>query len=105
MSMQQQPQRKTVQELLDTWKLNGDFIPLELMPPWNDICSKLTGLRYSAGGYTFRTRKFGFPGIYRLIGVSSNGKPAVISRAGGEDTTGTLYIGCARRLSDRLNAL
>jgi hypothetical protein len=60
----------------------------------------------------FRKKNFGYSGVYRLYGVASEdgpgfkkGWPGVINRACGTDMTGTLYIGRARRLSDRLNGL
>jgi hypothetical protein len=33
------------------------------------------------------------PGVYRLIGLDDNGRPAVLDRMCGLDETGTLYIG------------
>jgi hypothetical protein len=118
MSMQQQPHCLTVGELIEKWRLVGEAaeeVPLELMPPWADICFG-SPLRWKrAGGLIdrpFRRKNFGYSGVYRLYGVASEdgpgfkkGWPGVINRACGTDVTGTLYIGRARRLSDRLNAM
>jgi hypothetical protein len=49
-----------------------------------------------------------FAGVYRLIALASKGdlsKPAILNRACGQDTSGTLYIGEASNLSRRLNQL
>jgi hypothetical protein len=107
-------QRATVHELKEHWekpidtRKEGDFISLSRMPPWNDICSELDWGLYLVDGGRFSRKQHGYCGVYRLIALASEGdatKPAVLNRLCGQDTTGTLYIGCARRLSDRLNQL
>jgi hypothetical protein len=120
MSIQEQPPSLTVYQLVEKWKLAGDAaeeVPLELMPPWADICSRLP-LRWrgavSLVGRPFRRRDFGYPGVYRLYGLASRngpgpdvvrGAPNPVNRICGIDYTATLYIGRGRRLSVRLNAL
>ena len=50
-----------------------DAIPLWHMPPWNDLCSELDWkLHLVEGGY-FRRKHHGFCGVYRLIGLASEG--------------------------------
>lgn len=45
------------------------------------------------------------PGVYRIIVLSKNGKPKPVSRAGGRDQDGVLYIGRSLYLRRRLNTL
>lgn len=47
------------------------------------------------------------PGVYRLIGLRSDGDltPAKIARVCGEDETGTIYIGAAKSLIGRIGRL
>jgi hypothetical protein len=42
-----------------------------------------------------------YAGVYRLIGLDEDGKPAVLDRICGRDRTGTLYIGCDQNLGVR----
>jgi hypothetical protein len=83
-------------------------IPICQMPPWNNLCSELPWEIYSIEGGSFSAKDHGFWGVYRLIALESEGDltmPAVLNRICGQDTTGTLYIGEAKNLSNRLNQL
>jgi hypothetical protein len=78
------------------------------MPRWQDICAQLNW-QYSTieGGY-FGKKEYGFYGVYRLFAVMNEGgfsNPVTFNRVCGQDDTGTLYIGKAGSLSDRLNQL
>jgi hypothetical protein len=42
------------------------------------------------------------PGVYRLIALNTRGKPKPLSRVGGLDRSGVLYIGRSRKLRSRL---
>jgi hypothetical protein len=44
-------------------------------------------------------------GVYRLVALSKNGRPAPIRRACGVDMTGTLQIGASSNLESRLGSL
>ena len=58
-------------------------------------------------GY-FSRKHHGYCGVYRLIGLTCEGDlatPATLNRICAQDTTGTLYIGQAGSLSDRLNQM
>lgn len=111
-------QQVSVQELEKYWQrietLNkiGDRIddPITLcrMPPWNNICFELNWKTRLLEDGCFSKKHHGYCGVYRLIGLASEGdltKPATLNRVCGQDTTGTLYIGEAGFLSDRLNQL
>jgi hypothetical protein len=78
------------------------------MPPWNNLCSELSWEFHKIDSGYFSAKNHGFCGVYRLIALASEGdttKPAVLNRVCGQDTTGTLYIGEAKSLSNRLNQL
>jgi hypothetical protein len=78
------------------------------MPPWNDICIELSWRWYGVNDGFFRRKHHGYCGVYRLVGLEADGafsKPAAISRLGGQDRSGTLYIGESGMLNERLNQL
>lgn len=85
------------------------MISISQMPPWNDLCSELSWETHAIDDDShFSAKNHGFWGVYRLIALASEGdltKPAVLNRVCGQDTTGTLYIGEATSLSNRLNQL
>ena len=84
------------------------MISISQMPPWDNLCSELPWQIYSIEGGSFSAKDHGFCGVYRLIALASEGdlkKPAVLNRICGRDMTGTLYIGEAKSLSNRLNQL
>jgi hypothetical protein len=83
-------------------------LSIRQMPPWNDLCSELSWEFHTIGDGYFSAKNHGFCGVYRLIALASEGdvtKPAALNRVCGQDITGTLYIGEAGSLSDRLNQL
>jgi hypothetical protein len=85
-----------------------ETLPLWLLPPWDDICRKLGWHSYRVKGGYFPKKKHAYCGVYRLIGLAADDdvtKPATLNRVCGQDTTGTLYIGHAGRLNERLNQL
>jgi hypothetical protein len=85
-----------------------DDIALSQMPPWSDICSELIWKFHRTDGGYFANKNHGRSGVYRIVALGSDGdltKPVTFNRACGHDTTGTLYIGCAKNLSHRLNQL
>lgn len=45
------------------------------------------------------------PGVYEIVVLDGNGYPKPLSRVGGVDGRGVLYIGGSRRLRGRLNTL
>jgi hypothetical protein len=45
------------------------------------------------------------PGIYKIVSLNENRLPTPISRLGGVDNDGTLYIGQSQNLKDRLRML
>jgi hypothetical protein len=98
-------------EALDALSEGGgsvEIIPLSCMPPWNDLCSELNWETHLVDDRFFGKKHHGYCGVYRLIGLASEGdltKPAVFGRLCGQDTTGTLYIGKADSLNNRLNQL
>ena len=106
-------QQASVQELQEYWKyveslktgdILEDYIALVHMPPWDEICSYMDWRHYAADAGYFSNRRHGFCGVYRIVGlISKGGNPATINRVGGEDRSGTLYIGEASNLSRRLN--
>lgn len=78
------------------------------MPPWVDICSKLNWEIHRLDDGYFSYKNYGRSGVYRLIGLVSadeTKKPVTFNRLCGQDTTGTLYIGRAGRLHERLNQM
>jgi hypothetical protein len=110
------PQHLSVSSLQEYWERvnalgEGERIlslSLYEMPPWNELCSELSWETHSIEDGYFSSRNHGFCGVYRLIALASEGsidKPAALNRVGGQDTTGTLYIGEAASLSNRLNQL
>src|SRR5258707_11675085 len=83
-------------------------IRLSYMPPWIDICSELSWQFHRIDDGYFSAKSHGFYGVYRLIALEAEGdltKPVALNRVGGRDTSGTLYIGEAKSLSNRLNQL
>lgn len=79
-------------------------ISLSEMPPWSEICSGLPWRSRRAEAGFLTDKKHGFRGVYRLFAFSSDiTRPAVFNRLCGQDATGTLYIGKANSLSNRLN--
>jgi hypothetical protein len=107
-------QQVSVQELKRYWNIvaTGDgieVIPIRYMPPWNDICSELDWeLHLLEEGSYFVKKSHGYCGVCRLIGLASAGDlttPAVLNRACGQDTSGTLYIGKADELHARANQI
>ena len=118
MSIQQQ--QITVDDLRRKWEADVTIenIPTQRMPPWDAVCFDLSWKPDCCPilGSRFKKLRFDYPGVYRLIGCASRETikrnqrfrvvfPTVINRACGQDTNGTLYIGCGRPLSSRLNAL
>jgi hypothetical protein len=85
---------------------NTNVIPWFRLPSWNEICSEMSWHRHSLNGGYFSKKHHGRCGVYRLIGLATEGNirvEATLDRVCGKDTTGTLYIGEAGRLNDRLN--
>ncbi|WP_156527877.1 hypothetical protein [Bradyrhizobium stylosanthis] len=83
-------------------------IDLTQMPPWKVICGQLHWQTYELGGGYFSAKHHGFCGVYRLIALETPhdlSKPAKLARVGGEDDSGTLYLGEASDLSLRLNQM
>jgi hypothetical protein len=104
--------RVNVRQLRECWEAlekgqSRAAIPLFCMPPWYDVCSDLDWEMHLdlLDGSSFGNTHHGYCGVYRLIGLQSSVQPATISRACGQDRTGTLYIGQAGDLSMRLNQL
>ena len=95
-----------IEGLKDSVVIEG-YIPTSKMPPWDEICSELPWQTYCIDGGPFRNKHHGYCGVYRLIGLVTDRplKPATISRTCTDDATGTLYIGEAGWLNDRLNQL
>jgi hypothetical protein len=116
MANEPRSQQLSVSELQAYWKqvdtlTEGEWIgviSIYQMPPWTDICQELNWHFHQVDGGYFSAKNHGFCGVYRLIALASEGdltKPAPLNRVCGQDTTGTLYIGEARDLSQRLNQL
>jgi hypothetical protein len=83
-----------------------DIIEASRIPPWEDICAELHWERYTVGGAPFTERHHGYRGVYRIFGLTTENDPrtpAVINRAFGSDSNGTLYIGKAKFFDLRLN--
>ena len=83
-------------------------IPIERMPPWDDLCSLLPWELRLIEDVSFGRKRYGYCGVYRLFGLTSEGDinaPAILNRVCGQDTTGTLNIGHAGNLNNRLNQL
>jgi hypothetical protein len=104
----------SVGELQDYWNYvdelkSGDIIERHVwtreMPAWAEICDILPWGSYRLGRFT--EKDHGYCGVYRLVALAHEKVwlPARIQRLGGEDNTGTLYIGEAEWLSRRLNQL
>ena len=110
-------QQISVSELKEYWRQienveNGSTIGRRCittieMPPWDKLCSELGWQLYRADAGHFGKKHHGYSGVYRLIGLETDKpfKPATISRTCGEDVSGTLYIGEAGWLNERLNQL
>jgi hypothetical protein len=97
-------------EEIDAAEPGSVFVGLTIreMPPWDEICSKLTWELHLLDDGSFSSKHHGFCGVYRLIALEREGdltKPAALHRVCGQDTSGTLYIGKANDLSRRLNKL
>jgi hypothetical protein len=78
------------------------------LPSWNEICSELTWHKYLLDGGNFSKKRHGYCGVYRLIGLATDGEieaTAALDRVCGKDTTGTLYIGQTGWLNERLNKM
>jgi hypothetical protein len=106
MSIQQQ--QITVDDLKSNWESDAAIdYPLERMPPWDAVCYDLNWRPFDCRilGPRFKKLSVGYPGVYRLIGLASEGGFATINRACGQDATGTLYIGQANPLSRRFTDL
>jgi hypothetical protein len=110
------PLQLSVSMLKDYWKRadalavgeSMGVISISQMPPWNDLCSELAWEIYSIEGGSFSAKHHGYCGVYRLIALASEGDPknfVTLNRVCGQDSTGTLYIGEAGNLSNRLNQL
>ena len=107
--------RVSVEELGEHWAdvdalAEGEWIESILsLPTWNDICEELDWRTHLLQRQRyFSSRHHGRPGVYRLIGLEVEGdltRPATLNRVCGRDPTGTLYIGKAGRLHQRLNQL
>jgi hypothetical protein len=50
----------------------GRYVATSELPPWEEICSELKWRHHGIG--RFSRSHFGFPGIYRLVGLSSDGR-------------------------------
>lgn len=104
---------------IDVWDLKRHWqaiadgqMPLQIaircLPPWEDICEYLGWRRFAVTGGHLSEKEHGYCGVYRLIVLDAPGadaKPRSISRARGQDGSGTLYIGCASALHVRVNQL
>jgi hypothetical protein len=110
------PDRVTAHELEEYWKYienltDNDvidrYVETSQMPPWDEICSELNWRTYTVDDGYFSKRHHGYCGVYRLIGLTTERplKSGSIRRACGEDGTGTLYVGEAGWLNERLNQL
>jgi len=77
------------------------------MPLWDKICSELGWRVHKLDDGYFDRKRFGYCGVYRLIGLATNEavSPATISRSCGEDSTGTLYVGESGWLNERVNQM
>lgn len=77
------------------------------MPLWDEICYGLGWRVYKLDDGYFDRKRFGYCGVYRLIGLAINEavSPATIGRACGDDSTGTLYLGESGWLNERLNQM
>jgi hypothetical protein len=109
-------QQISVQDLQEYWYYygnlkEGDIIERHVgtseMPAWHRICYDLNWRLFKADSGYFGKKHHGFCGVYRLIGLDSDDvrDTATIDRLGDKDTTGTLYIGEAGWLNERLNQL
>jgi hypothetical protein len=106
----------TTLELLHHWESLSNLsagqiisrIPLYRLPSWADICSRLDWRTYRLDDGFFQKKHHGFYGVYRLIGLMTDGdlnSAATFNRICGADSTGTLYIGEGGIVHERLNAL
>jgi len=106
----------SVHQLEELWKEHDAAAPgtvfydvpsIRQMPPWDQICFMLNWEFHLPDGDYFSAKHHGFCGVYRLIALASEGdaKPATLNRVGGQDASGTLYIGESSNLSQRLNRL
>jgi hypothetical protein len=108
--------QKSAWDLLELWESNdkasvGEVLSLFQiyeMPPWGQICRVMSWQFYPVEGGHFGKKDFGYPGVYRLIALETEGdisKPATLNRVCGQDDSGTLYIGESMDLGRRLNQL
>jgi len=108
------PERISAAQLQDYWEYYENlkdsdvverFVSSPMMPSWSDICYGLRWRLYRLG--RFREKSHGFCGVYRLVALAHerSWEPAHIPRLGGEDGSGTLYVGEAGWLHERLNQL
>jgi hypothetical protein len=109
-------QQISVGELKEYWKYienlkDGDVIERYVatyeMPAWNEICYGLDWRLHRADAGYFGRKEHGYCGVYRVIGLVTDNaiRPATISRACGDDESGTLYLGETGWLNQRLNQL
>jgi hypothetical protein len=106
----------SVHELKQYWEYIGNLKSGQLiehhvgtseMPPWDEICYELDWRVLKADDGYFDKKRFGYCGVYRLIGLATENalRIATIERTCGADVTGTLYLGEAGWLNERLNQL
>lgn len=104
----------SVRELRAYWEkvhnlADGERIgvyPRECMPSWMALCDELPWETYTLDGGYFSAKHHGFQGVYRLFALENAGdlkSAPTFRRLGGDDPTGTLYIGEAGDLAKRLN--
>jgi hypothetical protein len=116
MAEEGRPNQLSVNDLKAYWNqvdalTEGELIgviSIREMPPWEEICQELSWHFHRVDGGYFSAKRHGFCGVYRLIALASEGdltRPAILSRVCGQDKSGTLYIGEAGNLSQRLNQL
>jgi hypothetical protein len=106
----------TVQELRDYWTYIDElkpgqaierYIETSAMPSWDQICQQLDWDHYKLNDGYFSRKDHGFCGVYILFGLETEKRlaPATINRNCGQDQNGTLYIGEAGWLNQRLNQM
>jgi hypothetical protein len=107
----------SVKELKDYWAAVENLKPGERldkyygtreMPSWQELCLELDWHLYAVTGGYFARKHTGYCGVYRLIALSSDEDVldvAFLDRACGHDLSGTLYIGEAKWLNERLNQM
>lgn len=95
----------TVSQLVEYWQYTGqkEVLMARQMPSWYSICDELYWEEWNVNSYEIKY--VSGKGIYRLVGIESDPTLATITRLGGEDRTGTLYLGKSAHLSRRLGNL